>query len=107
MEKLLANIKHKVQKLQTVDKIIDNYKHGFNNFKNNIDRKYALYDFFGYFKPIYGFEVTKFIGSNQVILTKDNKQIYNSDNEGNLTNPEKFERFFEKLVFDLVLKGAK
>lgn len=104
MEKLLSNIKAQIKKLEQIDNLMRAYKEQFNEFKRPIDRKYALYDYFGILKPIYGYKVTKYVGSNQVILEKDGKVIYDSDREGKLSNPLDFEVFFETQIFLIRMK---
>lgn len=49
----------------------------FNHYERPIDRKYFVYDVFRYVDARH--KIEKYIGSNQVILYLDNKEIYNSD----------------------------
>ena len=53
----------------------------YNNFQTAQDRKYHVYSLFRDFCSDEGFEVTKLVGSNQVILCKNGKSIYDSETE--------------------------
>ena len=106
MTKLLTNIQSKMIQVESTDDLILSYKKSFNKFEREIDRKYAIYDFFRFLRPELGYKVSKYIGSNQVILEKNDKEIYNSDNEKSLANPEKFEIFFQTEMFLIILKGV-
>jgi hypothetical protein len=101
--------------------IIKRMKKQFNDFKTPQDRKYFVYEIFTYLRKDLGYTVEKFVGSNQVILTKVTHPfvvqvgplreggvtcfrratpnetkiviLYDSESEGELADPKKFERF--------------
>jgi hypothetical protein len=76
----------------------------FNNFQDRFDRK-LLIETFSLLRRELGFSVEKLIGS-QVILTRidgcseghdyDETILYDSESEGELADPAKFERFVLK-----------
>jgi len=67
----------------------------FNNFQDRFDRK-LLIETFSLLKREFGFSVEKLVGS-QVILTRiDGCILYDSESEGELADPTKFERFVLK-----------
>jgi hypothetical protein len=71
-------------------------KQEYNNFKRNIDRKYALYSLLRYRSDPYKLE--HYQGSNQIIVTDNNgKEIYNSDTETN-EQINTFEAWFSKII---------
>lgn len=81
-------------RMVTATKIVNRLKEQFNYFKTPQDRKYFVYEVFGFMKRELGYTVEKLIGSNQVILTKiEERTLYNSDSEGELADPQKFEQF--------------
>jgi len=86
-----------------VPQIIEYHKQHFNAFKREIDRKYTIYDIFRYVDTKTGYKIEKYIGSNQVILYYENKEIYNSDHEGKLKNVSEFTKFLNKELIKLCL----
>lgn len=81
--------------------MIDLMANEFNNFKNTIDRKYGIYEIFRYVPSDTGYRVEKMIGSNQILLYRDEALIYNSDSEGELTNSERYTEFMVRAVNDV------
>ena len=90
---------------QKAQEIVNHFEHTNNHFKNEIDRKYALYEVFRDIRqPVMNalnLKITKYQGSNQVVLTEDGKTIYDSDAEGSLKNIAKFKKFFAGLLVKL------
>lgn len=122
-------------KLVPATKIVKNMKGQFNEFKANIDRKYLIYEIFSSMRKEFGYTVEKFSGSNQIILTRtimgseqpfmvkipsenvamlrragqnETKTfvLYDSDSEGELADPKKFEQFVLKQL-RIVLRKAR
>jgi len=98
----LAECKRATDRAQCVT---DSVAKAFNNFERTIDRKYALYETFGFLRPEFGFKVEKYHGSNQVILYDEKgTELYNSDREGKLGNPQDFRTFFKSQLESLLGK---
>jgi len=81
-------VENTLLKIDQVKPFIFQLKLNYNYFKNETDRKYAIYGLFKYCNN-YGFKIEKMIGSNQIILTYQyNKDkiitLYDSDNEKEL-----------------------
>ena len=64
-----------------IEEYVNQLKLVFNDFKLEIDQKYAVYEVFRVIDPAIGFKLHRYPGSNQIILEKDNVEIYNSDGE--------------------------
>jgi len=123
-------------KLVSATRIIKGMKREFDDFKTTVDRKYALYAIFGGIRKEFGYTVEKFIGSNQVIMTKiehpfwrgndtyattlykehylepnEQKQktviLYDSESEGELADPKKFEQFVLKELRRILRKARR
>lgn len=113
-------------KLVPATKIIKNMKDQFNDFKTNIDRRYALYAIFGGIRKEFGYTVEKLAGSNQVIMSKAEHKLlralsanqpdllegksvvlYDSEDEGELADPTKFEQFVLKELRRILRKARR
>jgi hypothetical protein len=118
-------------KLVPATKIVKGMKREFDDFKNNIDRKYAIYQIFSGIRKEFGYTVEKLIGSNQVILTKTKHTfrvkvpsditmykraapnetktvvLYDSEGEGELADPGKFEQFVLKELRRVLRKARR
>jgi len=119
-------------KLLSATELVKRTKGQFNNLQTRLDRKYFVHSVFRFLRKDLGFTVEKLVGSNQVILTKTRltpkwirevvngvtffkraelnepktEILYDSENEGKLADPEKFEQFVVKQL-RTVLKEVK
>jgi len=76
----------------------ENKKH-YNDFKTVQDRKYHLYSIFRDYclnKVNEGFKIVKYVGSNQVILYKNGKSVYNSETDK--LNSETYMSFLKDIL---------
>ncbi len=79
-------------KIEQLKQYIENRKIEFNGFKRIIDRKYFVYDIFRFINyQKYLFKCEKYIGSNQIILYYNDKEVYNSIKDN--FNPLTFKTF--------------
>jgi hypothetical protein len=92
---------------QWTNKILKDQAKNFNHFKNEQDQKYLLWSEFSdiYLTPKHGIKITKYTGSNQVIVTKNGKYIYYSD-DGKLSMA-KFKKVIGKMLEPLPLTPLK
>ena len=88
-----------------IEEYVNQLKLVFNDFKLEIDQKYAVYEVFRGLDPIHGFKLHKYTGSNQIILEKDNVEIYNSDAEH--LNPELFTKNLVGHIREYLLRRDK
>jgi len=93
---------------EDVDSFITEEFYHFNDAKTVQDRKYILYHLFSNVDKRIGYRVHRYIGSNQIILTKDYPtsgemspaDIYDSD-EDDFT-PESFLKWLTKLIHEFI-----
>lgn len=74
-----------------------------NRFKNNIDRKWCLWSLFRYFpeEGQHGYRASRYVGSNQVVLWRDDVVIYDSMDEGWLQRyPLLFQAWLRRMLQD-------
>ena len=79
-------------------KMVQQREAQFNGYKCEIDRRYAIYDVFHYVTEQTGFRIKLMVGSNQVLLYFNDKVIYDSDQEGELADAEKFKKWFAEQI---------
>jgi len=80
-----------------------------NNFKNNIDRKYCIWSLFRYFpeEGQHGYKASRYIGSNQIVLRRDGEVIYDSYDETWLQRyPLLFQAWLRKMVKDFMARSS-
>jgi hypothetical protein len=78
-----------------VQKIINELKPQFNDFKTPQDRKYAIYEILQHGET--PFKIEKYQGSNQIIVYQNDTEIYNSNTETK-EQTDNFEAWFKKLL---------
>lgn len=106
LEKAVCTFKAPLEKEENllqeneVEEYVNRIKVHFNDFKREVDQKWAVYDIFRSVSGSCGYAIDRLIGSNQVILTRDNVTLYDSDGEH--LSSEDFEAQLVKAVKEYV-----
>lgn len=92
-------------KVNEISEYIEDYSTHFNGFKTTQDRKYFIHNIFRNLNDNLGFKTAYYSGSNQIVLTVNDKEVYNSDLDNYTVNS--FKIFIHGLIEDYIKKRDK